>query len=124
MVFKETKLTVVDNSGARKVLCIKVLRGSVGYPGAILVGVIKKAITKKFRSARRLLKKGEIHKLLLVSVRKELFRKTGTYISGPANLVVLLHKGLEPLGTRIKMPLLKEVRKTSSKIAMMAPNLY
>jgi len=77
MVFKETSLAISDNSGARRVLCIKVLKGNVGYPGAILVGVIKRAVTKKFRTGKRALKKGEIHKLLLVSARKERGRKTG-----------------------------------------------
>jgi len=126
MIFKETKLRVADNSGAKKVLCIKVLSPK-GVPGALLITTIKRAVPKKSRSKKKNLKKGEIHKALLVSTKKGLYRKSGLFITARENFVIILrkeHGALVPYGNRILRSLYQEVRKFSSRIAMMAPHLY
>jgi large subunit ribosomal protein L14 len=126
MVFKETKLCVADNSGARSILCIKVLNKPVGYPGAFLIVTLKRTVPKKFRSKKKNLKKGEIHKVLLASVSKTLYRKTGYYLGGPCNYAIILRKDnmFLPFGNRITRPLFKDVRQASIRIATIAPNLY
>jgi len=80
LIFQETKLKTIDNSGAKEVQCIKVLnKENIGYPGDVLVVTIKYAIPKKFRSKRKNLKHGEIHKVLLAYTKKGIYRKTGLF---------------------------------------------
>jgi large subunit ribosomal protein L14 len=126
MVFKETLLGVADNSGAKLALCIKVLGKPIGYPGAILIVTLKHAVAKKFRSKKKNLKRGEIHKVLLGSVCKSLYRKSGYYLAGPCNYVIILRKDniFLPFGNRIKRPLFNDIRRTSVRIATIAPNLF
>jgi large subunit ribosomal protein L14 len=124
MILKGTQLRLYDNSGAKKVKAILVPH-NVGKPGSILVVTIKFAIAKKFRSKKKNLKKGEIHKVLLVSTSKGVKRLTGTYLNGPANACIMLRKEniSLPYANRIKRPLFREIRK-STKIAALAPNLF
>jgi len=130
MVFKESRLSVLDNSGAKEVLCIRVLNANpergVGFPGFRLVTTIKLAIPKKFKKKRKILKKGEIHQALLVSTRKAFMRKTGHRIGGSGNLVVMLRRdrGIMPFANRLRGPIFREVRGAEySKIIIMASNL-
>jgi large subunit ribosomal protein L14 len=124
MILKGTHLRLYDNSGAKDVKTILV-PNNVAKPGAILVVTIKFAVAKKFRSKKKNLKKGEIHKVLLVSTTKEITRLTGTYLTGPANACIMLRKeNLSlPYANRIKRPLFREIR-NSTKIASLAPNLF
>lgn len=127
MIFKESKLTVIDNSGAKRALCICVLgQSKIAYPGSILVTTIKKAIPKKFKKKKKIIKRGEIHKLLLCFTRKGLERLTGHYINGPYNAAIVLRKEnlTLPFANRIKMPVFLNVRVVSPKVLMMAPNFY
>jgi len=126
MIFKETSIGFGDNSGAKRALCIKVLSKPIGYPGAILIVTLKHAVPKKFRSKKKNLKKGEIHRVLLASVSKSLYRKSGYYLAGPCNYAIMLRKDniSLPFGNRIKRPLFLDVRHSSSRIGIIAPNLY
>jgi large subunit ribosomal protein L14 len=126
MVFKETRLGVADNSGARSALCIKVLNKPIGYPGALLIVTLKHTVPKKFRSKKKNLKRGEIHRVLLGSVASPVYRKSGYYLSGPCNYIIVLRKDniYLPFGNRITRPLFKDVRRASIRIATIAPNLY
>ena len=121
MIQQETRLQVADNTGAKEVLCIKVLGGSrkkYALTGDLIVISIKKAIPGSN------VKKGEIHKAVVVRTRKERRRKDGSYIRFDDNAVVLLNPNDEPLGTRIFGPVARELReKQFMKIVSLAPEV-
>lgn len=107
MIQMESTLEVADNSGAKKVACIKVLGGShrrTAAVGDIIVVSIKDAIP------RGRVKKGEVHKALIVRTRKEVRRADGTAIRFDTNAAVLINKDKEPIGTRIFGPVTRELR--------------
>ncbi len=121
MIQQETRLTVADNSGAKEVLCIKVLGGSrkkYAKLGDLIVVTVKKAIPGG------IVKKGEVTKAVIVRTRKELRRKDGSYIRFDDNAAVLINKQLEPIGTRIFGPVTRELRaKSFMKIISLAPEV-
>jgi len=130
MIFKESILRVLDNSGAKRVLCIRVLRGNpahgVGFPGARCVTTIKYAVPKKFRTKKKNLRKGEIHKVLLISSRRTRMRKVGHRVGGIGNYVIMLRREnpILPFANRLRGPIFRGVRTdVYSKITMMAANL-
>ena len=117
----QTNIGVADNSGARKVQCIKVLGGSKkrsGTIGDIIIVSVKDAIPKGK------VKKGEIYKALIVRTKKDFFRFDGSTIRFDKNAVVLLDKQEEPIGTRIFGPVTRELRsKKFMKIISLAPEV-
>ena len=121
MIQTETVLDVADNSGARKVLCIKVLGGSkrkYASIGDIIVVSIKEAIP----GAK--VKKGEVAKAVIVRTTKEIARADGSYIRFDSNSAVLINKDNEPIGTRIFGPVARELRaKKFMKIISFAPEV-
>jgi len=121
MVQAETVLDVADNSGARKVLCIKVLGGTrrkYASLGDVIVVSIKEAIP----NAK--VKKGDIAKAVIVRTKKEVSRQDGSYIRFDANSAVLVDKDNEPIGTRIFGPVARELRaKRFMKIISLAPEV-
>lgn len=121
MIQMRTKLDVADNSGARSVMCIKVLGGSkrrYAYVGDVIVVTVKDAIpTAK-------VKKGEIIKAVVVRTKKETNRKDGDYIRFDSNAAVLINAQNEPIGTRIFGPVARELRaKAFTKIVSLAPEV-
>ena len=107
MIQMETVLDVADNSGAKKVACIKVLGGSnhmVAQVGDIIVVSIKEAIP------RAKVKKGDVHKAVIVRQTYPLKRDDGTVIRFEHNAAVLINKDKEPIGTRIFGPVTRELR--------------
>jgi large subunit ribosomal protein L14 len=121
MIQSETRLTVADNSGARVVYCIKVLGGSkrryAGLGDVIIVSV-KDAIP----NAK--VKKGDVHKAVVVRTSKEVRRPDGSYIRFDDNSAVLINNQREPLGTRIFGPVARELRaKRFMKIVSLAPEV-
>ena len=107
MIQVETILDVADNSGAKAVACIKVLGGSkrkVASIGDIIVVSIKEAIP------RGKVKKGDVHKAVIVRTKYVLKRKDGTLIRFDRNAAVLVNKEEEPIGTRIFGPVTRELR--------------
>jgi len=121
MIQQETRLNVADNTGAKQVLCIKVLGGSrkrYARLGDIVVITIKKAIPNSN------LKKGEVHRAVVVRTKKELKRKDGSYIRFDDNAVVIINDQKEPTGTRVFGPVARELReKQFMKILSLAPEV-
>lgn len=121
MIQQETRLKVADNSGAKEVLCFKVLGGSrrrYASIGDIVVVTVKKAIPGSD------VKKGDVTQAVVVRTRKEIRRKDGTYIRFDDNAAVLLTETGELRGTRIFGPVARELRKAGyMKIISMAPEV-
>lgn len=121
MIQSETRLTVADNSGARVVYCIKVLGGSrrrYASIGDIIVVSVKDAIP----NAK--VKKGDVHKAVVVRTSKEIRRPDGSLIRFDDNSAVLINNQREPLGTRIFGPVARELRaKRFMKIVSLAPEV-
>jgi large subunit ribosomal protein L14 len=121
MVQMTTVLDVADNSGAKKLMCIKVLGGSkrkYASIGDVIVVSIKEAIP----GAK--VKKGEVAKAVIVRTAKEIARPDGSYIRFDSNSAVLINKDNEPIGTRIFGPVARELRaKKFMKIISLAPEV-
>lgn len=121
MIQMRTRLDVADNSGARSVMCIKVLGGSrrrYATVGDIIVVAIKDAVP----NAK--VNKGDVMKAVIVRTKKELNRKDGTYIRFDTNSAVLINAQGEPVGTRIFGPVARELRaKNFMKIVSLAPEV-
>ena len=121
MIQMQTNLSVADNSGARRVQCIKVLGGSkrkYASVGDIIVVSVKEAIP------RGRVKKGEVRKAVVVRTSKEVRRDDGTAIRFDGNAAVILNNNLEPVGTRIFGPVVRELRaKNFMKIISLAPEV-
>ncbi len=121
MIQMRTTLDVADNSGARRVQCIKVLGGSkrkYASIGDIIVVSVKEAIPNGK------VKKGEVMKAVVVRTAKEIGRPDGTYIRFDNNSAVLIDNQKEPIGTRIFVPVARELRaKKFMKIISLAPEV-
>jgi large subunit ribosomal protein L14 len=121
MIQMQTNLDVADNSGARRVQCIKVLGGSkrrFASVGDVIVVSIKEAIP------RGKVKKGDVHQAVIVRTAKEIRRADGTSIRFDRNAAVLINKQGEPIGTRIFGPVTRELRaKKFMKIISLAPEV-
>ena len=121
MIQQETRLRVADNTGAKEILCFKVLGGSkrkYARIGDQIVVSIKKAIPGG------MVKKGEVHRAVVVRTKKEINRKDGSRIRFDENAAVLLNGSGEPRGTRIFGPVTRELRETGyMRIISMAPEV-
>ena len=121
MIQMQTNLDVADNSGARRVMCIKVLGGSkrkYATIGDVIVVSIKEAIP------RGRVKKGEVMKAVVVRIRKDIKRPDGSVIRFDRNAAVLINPQMEPIGTRIFGPVTRELRTEQfMKIVSLAPEV-
>jgi len=121
MIQQESRLTVADNSGAKEVLCIRVLGGTgkrYASVGDKIVVSVKSAISSSN------VKKGTVAKAVVVRTKKEIRRKDGSYIRFEDNAAVLLDAKDEPKGTRIFGPVARELReKQFMKIVSLAPEV-
>lgn len=121
MIQMRTRLDVADNSGAKSVMCIKVLGGSkrkYASLGDVIVVAIKEAMPNSK------VKKGDVAKAVIVRTRKTVGRPDGTYIRFDTNSAVLINAQLEPIGTRIFGPVARELRaKKFTKIISLAPEV-
>ena len=121
MIQQETRLTVADNTGAKEVLCFKVLGGSrrrYATVGDLIMVTVKQAIPNSS------VKKGEVSTAVVVRTKKEIRRKDGSYIRFDENAAVLLNAQGEPRGTRIFGPVARELReKKHMRIVSMAPEV-
>ncbi len=121
MIQLRTVMEVADNSGARKVQCIKVLGGSgrrYASVGDIIVVAVKEA------EPQSNVKKGDVKKAVVVRTRKELRRSNGSYIKFDSNAAVLVNDAREPVGTRIFGPVARELRaRRFLKILSLAPEV-
>jgi len=121
MIQMQTNLDVADNSGARRVMCIKVLgapSAAIATVGDVIVVSIKEAIP------RGKVKKGDVMKAVVVRVRKDIRRADGSVIRFDRNAAVLINNQSEPVGTRIFGPVPRELRaKNHMKIISLAPEV-
>ena len=121
MVQTNTTLNVADNSGARKLMCIKVLgdsRRRYARVGDLISASVKTAIPGGT------VKKGEVVKAVIVRTRKEYRRRDGSYIRFDENAAVIINKDQEPVGTRIFGPVARELREKSfMRIVSLAPEV-
>ena len=121
MIQMQTNLNVADNSGARRVQCIKVLGGSkrrTASVGDVVVVTIKEAIP------RGRVKKGELHRAVIVRTKREIRRNDGSAIRFDSNAAVLISPQGEPVGTRIFGPVTRELRfRKFMKIISLAPEV-
>ena len=121
MIQQETRLKVADNTGAKEILCFKVLGGSrrkYARIGDQIVITVKKALPGG------MVKKGEVHRAVVVRTRKEIARRDGSRIRFDENAAVLLNSAGEPRGTRIFGPVGRELREGGfMRIISMAPEV-
>ena len=121
MIQMQSMLSVADNSGAKRVQCVKVLGGSrrkYASIGDIIVVSVKEALPESK------VKKGELRRAVIVRTAKEVGRPDGTYIKFDDNSAVLINNQKEPIGTRIFGPVARELRaKNFMKIVSLAPEV-
>lgn len=121
MIQPYSMLRVADNSGAKKIMCIKVLGGSrkrYARVGDIIVASVKEA------DPNGKVKKGDVVKAVVVRTKKEFRRQDGTYVKFDENAAVLINNQNEPIGTRIFGPVVRELRaKEFMKIISLAPEV-
>ena len=121
MIQQETYLDVADNSGARRIQCIRVLgtgQQFVGSVGDVIVAAVKDAIP------RAAVKKGDVVKAVIVRTRKEINRKDGSSIRFDSNAAVIINQQNEPRGTRVFGPVARELRdKRFMRIVSLAPEV-
>jgi large subunit ribosomal protein L14 len=121
MIQMQSQLDVADNSGARRVQCVKVLGGarrSAAGVGDVIVVSVKEAIP------RGRVKKGDVHRAVIVRTANDIRREDGTVIRFDRNAAVLLNRQNEPIGTRIFGPVTRELRaKRFMKIISLAPEV-
>ena len=122
MIQMRTWLTVADNSGARKLMCILPVGGDAGLKaglGDVITAAVKEA------SPDGQVQKGKVVKAVIVRTRKEHRRRDGTYIRFDSNAAVLINEAGEPVGTRVFGPVARELReKKFTKIVSLAPEVW
>ena len=120
MIYPQTLLTVADNTGARKIMCIRVLGGNRKYAkiGDTIIGVVKEAIPNMP------VKRSNIVRAIIVRTKKSIRRQDGMYIRFDDNAVVIVNAEQNPRGTRVFGPVSREIRdKRYSKIVSLAPEV-
>ncbi|MEW5783712.1 MAG: 50S ribosomal protein L14 [Bacillota bacterium] len=121
MIQNETILNVADNSGAKKVLCIRILGGSrrrAGHVGDIIIASVKEA------TPGGVVKKGEVVRAVIVRTRSRMNRRDGSHIHFDDNAAVIINEQNNPRGTRIFGPVARELReKEFMKIVSLAPEV-
>ena len=121
MIRQESRLNVADNSGAREVLCIRILGGTGTKYASVGDKIV---VTVKAAHSSSNLKKGTVSKAVIVRTKKEVRRKDGSYIRFEDNAAVLLNDNDEPRGTRMFGPVARELReKQFMKIVSLAPEV-
>jgi large subunit ribosomal protein L14 len=120
MIYPQTMLTVADNTGAKKVMCIRVLGGNRKYAkiGDTIIAVVKEAIPNMP------IKRSDIVRAIVVRTKKTIHRPDGMYIRFDDNAAVIVNAENNPRGTRVFGPVAREIRdKNFSKIVSLAPEV-
>ena len=121
MIQMQTRLRVADNSGAKELMCIKVLGGSkrrTANPGDVIIVSVKDGIPKSK------VKEGSVQRAVIVRTKASIKREDGSSIRFDDNAAVLLNKQNEPIGTRIFGPVPRELRAKFLKIVSLAPEVW
>jgi large subunit ribosomal protein L14 len=120
MIYPQTMLTVADNTGAKKIMCIRVLGGNKKYAeiGEIIIAVVKEAIPNMP------VKRSDVIRAIIVRTKKTIRRQDGMYIRFDDNAAVIVNNDNNPRGTRVFGPVAREIReKNFSKIVSLAPEV-
>jgi len=120
MIYPQTMLTVADNTGAKKIMCIRVLGGNKKYAkiGDTIVGVVKEALPNMP------VKRSDVIRAIVVRTKKSVRRQDGMYIRFDDNAAVIVNMENNPRGTRVFGPVAREIRdKNYSKIVSLAPEV-
>jgi large subunit ribosomal protein L14 len=120
MIYPQTMLTVADNTGAKKVMCIRVLGGNKKYAkiGDIIIAVVKEALPNMP------VKRSDVIRAVVVRTKKSIRRQDGMYIRFDDNAAVIVNMENNPRGTRVFGPVAREIRdKNYSKIVSLAPEV-
>jgi large subunit ribosomal protein L14 len=120
MIYPQTILTVADNTGAKKIMCIRVLGGNQKYAkiGDTIIGVVKEVVPNMP------IKRSDIVRAIIVRTKKSIRRKDGMYIRFDDNAAVVVNMDNNPRGTRVFGPVAREIRdKNYSKIVSLAPEV-
>jgi large subunit ribosomal protein L14 len=120
MIYPQTMLTVADNTGAKKIMCIRVLGGNKKYAkiGDTIVGVVKEALPNMP------VKRSDVIRAIVVRTKKSIRRQDGMYIRFDDNAAVIVNMDNNPRGTRVFGPVAREIRdKNYSKIVSLAPEV-
>lgn len=120
MIYPQTMLTVADNTGAKKIMCIRVLGGNKKYAeiGDSIIGVVKEALPNMP------IKRSEIVRAIIVRTKKTIRRQDGMYIRFDDNAAVIVNVDNNPRGTRVFGPVAREIRdRNFSKIVSLAPEV-
>lgn len=120
MIYPQTMLTVADNTGAKKIMCIRVLGGNKKYAeiGDTIIGVVKEALPNMP------IKRSDVIRAIIVRTRKTIRRSDGMYIRFDDNAAVIVNTENNPRGTRVFGPVAREIReKNYSKIVSLAPEV-
>jgi large subunit ribosomal protein L14 len=120
MIYPQTILTVADNTGAKKVMCIRILGGNKKYAkiGDTIIAVVKEAMPNMP------IKRSDVVKAIVVRTKKTIRRKDGMYIRFDDNAAVIVNADNNPRGTRVFGPVAREIRdKSFSKIVSLAPEV-
>ena len=120
MIYPQTILTVADNTGAKKVMCIRILGGNKKYAeiGDTIIAVVKESIPNMP------VKRSDIVKAIVVRTKKTIRRQDGRYIRFDDNAAVIINKENNPRGTRVFGPIAREIRdKSFTKIVSLAPEV-
>jgi len=120
MIYPQTILTIADNTGAKKIMCIRILNGNRKYGkiGDIIIGVIKEAIPNMP------IKRSDIVRAIIIRTSNSIRRKDGMYIRFDDNAAVIVNLENNPRGTRVFGPVAREIReKKFSKIVSLAPEV-
>jgi large subunit ribosomal protein L14 len=120
MIYPQTILTVADNTGAKKIMCIRVLGGNKKYAsiGDTIIGVVKEALPNMP------VKRSDVIKAIVVRTKKTIRRDDGMYIRFDDNAAVIVNADNNPRGTRVFGPVAREIRdKNFSKIVSLAPEV-
>lgn len=120
MIYPQTMLTIADNTGARKIMCIRILGGNKKYAsiGDTIIGVVKEAIPNMP------IKRSDVIRAIIVRTKKTVRRPDGMYIRFDDNAAVIVNMDNNPRGTRVFGPVAREIRdKNFSKIVSLAPEV-
>jgi len=120
MIYPQTILTVADNTGAKKVMCIRILGGNKKYAkiGDLIIAVVKEAMPNMP------VKRSDVVKAIVVRTKKTIRRQDGMYIRFDDNAAVIVNADKNPRGTRVFGPVAREIRdKSFSKIVSLAPEV-
>jgi large subunit ribosomal protein L14 len=120
MIYPQTMLTIADNTGAKKVMCIRILGGNKKYAGIgdTIIAVVKEALPNMP------IKRSDVVKAIVVRTKKSVRRQDGMYIRFDDNAAVIVNADNNPRGTRVFGPVAREIRdKNFSKIVSLAPEV-